>query len=77
MYVKTQSMLSIPVCARVFESVCVYLHVVYGAWLGHTQHVEQLQDELFDVLQGVFCGCEVGMHLHLHLGASHTHTQVR
>lgn len=44
-----------------------HLHILHGARLRHTQHVEQLQDQLLDVLQGVLLRHEVGVHLLLHL----------
>lgn len=44
-----------------------YLHVLHGARLRHAQHVEQLQDQLLNVLQGVLLGLEVGVDLLLHL----------
>lgn len=40
---------------------------MHGARLGHTQHVEQLQDQLLDVLQGILLCREVWVDLLLHL----------
>lgn len=44
-----------------------YLYILHGARLGHTQHVEQLQDQLLDVLQGILLRHEVWVDLLLHL----------
>lgn len=44
-----------------------YLYVLHGARLGHTQHVEQLQDQLLDVLEGVLLRHEVWVDLLLYL----------
>lgn len=44
-----------------------HLHILHGARLRHAQYVEQLQDQLLDVLQGVLLRQEVGVHLLLHL----------
>lgn len=55
--------------------VCVcYLHVLYSAWLSLTQHVEQQQDQVLDVLQRLLLGNQVRMHLVQHL--HNTQTQI-
>lgn len=49
-----------------------HLHVLHGARLRHAQHVEQLQDQLFDVLQGVLLRHEARVDLLLHLNDERT-----
>lgn len=49
-----------------------HLHVLHGARLRHAQHVEQLQDQLLDVLQGVLLRHEARVDLLLHLNDQHT-----
>lgn len=44
-----------------------HLHVLHGARLRHAQHVEQLEDQLLDVLQGVLLRQEARVDLLLHL----------
>lgn len=44
-----------------------HLYILHGARLRHAQHVEQLQDQLLDVLQGILLRREVRMDLLLHL----------
>lgn len=72
----------IPNCKTLFKSPTVelnlrhvtmlrkkmpYLHILHGARLGHAQHVEQLQDQLLDVLQGILLRQEGWVDLLLHL----------
>lgn len=47
---------SLPQCVR-------YLHVLHSAWLSLTQHAEQQQDQLLDVLQRLLLGHQVRVHL--------------
>lgn len=43
--------------------VCDHLHILHAARLSLTQHAEQLQDQILDVLQRLLLGLQVGMHL--------------
>lgn len=63
-------MLGAPQCM----CVCAcYLHVLYSAWLSLTQHVEQQQNQVLDVLQRLLLGNQVRMHLVQHLHNTHEH----
>lgn len=52
-----------------------HLHVLHGARLGHTQDVEQLQDQLLDVLQGILLRQEVWVDLLLYLNVRDIKTE--
>lgn len=74
----THTHLDIMLAAPQCECVCVcvracYLHVLYSAWLSLTQHVEQQQDQVLDVLQRLLLGNQVRMHLVQHLHNTHKH----
>lgn len=47
-----------------------YLYILHRARLGHTQHVEQLQDQLLDVLQGILLRHKGWMDLLLYLNVT-------
>lgn len=44
-----------------------YLHILHRAGLRHAQHVEQLQDQLLNVLEGVLLRRQVWVDLLLYL----------
>ena len=55
----------------------LHLHVLHGARLGNTQYVEQLQDQLLDVLQGILLRQEVWVDLLLYLNVGDKDRDVR
>lgn len=60
---------------QLWPSLCrrtSHLHILHGARLCHAQHVEQLQDQLLDVLQGVLLRHEARVDLLLHLNNERT-----
>lgn len=50
--------------------IFIHLYILHRARLGYTQHVEQLQDQLLDVLQRVLLCREVWVDLLLHLNVT-------
>lgn len=54
-----------------------YLYILHRARLGHTQHVEQLQDQLLDVLQGILLRHKGWMDLLLYLNVTDKHKDMR
>lgn len=64
-------------CACVYLCMCArvrHLHVLHCARLSLTQHAEQQQDQLFDVLQRLLLGLQVGVYLVQYLQRAATHT---
>lgn len=50
---------------------------MHSARLSHTQHVEKLQDQLLDILEGILLCCQVWVDLLLYLKVTEKQISVR